>query len=123
MAINGVQHDNDPFLSYPPLYRRSCCLPACWRGVTSIPAGGLTTIHPFLIRRPLPRMLPLKSGETQPEQIACALARPSCSIEVSKMYMHILIATDGSALANQAVEHGLGLAKQDKTRVTVISLT
>jgi len=34
------------------------------------------------------------------------------------MYKHILIATDGSALANQAVEHGLALAKQDKARVT-----
>jgi len=34
------------------------------------------------------------------------------------MYKHILIAIDGSALANQAVEHGLALAKQDKARVT-----
>ena len=39
------------------------------------------------------------------------------------MYKHILIATDGSALANQAVEHGLALAKQDKARVTVITVT
>ena len=52
---------------------RSCCLPACWRGVTSIPAGDLAAIRPFLIRRLLPRMLPLKSGETQPEQTTLLL--------------------------------------------------
>ena len=37
------------------------------------------------------------------------------------MYKHILIATDGSALANQAVEHGLALAKQDKAPALVPS--
>src|SRR5262245_49058115 len=39
------------------------------------------------------------------------------------MYQHILIATDGSALGTKAVEHGLALAKQDKARVTVVTVT
>src|SRR5262245_24917180 len=40
-----------------------------------------------------------------------------------KMYKHILIATDGSALATKAVEHGLALAKQQNARVTVVTVT
>ena len=39
------------------------------------------------------------------------------------MYKHILIAIDGSALATKALEHGLALAKQDKARVTVVTVT
>lgn len=39
------------------------------------------------------------------------------------MYKHILIATDGSALGTKAVEHGLALAKQDKARVSVVTVT
>ena len=36
------------------------------------------------------------------------------------MYRNILIATDGSALANKAVAHGLGLAKSVGAKVTVM---
>lgn len=36
------------------------------------------------------------------------------------MYHNILIATDGSALANKAVVHGLGLAKSVGAKVTVM---
>ena len=39
------------------------------------------------------------------------------------MYKHILIATDGSSLATQAVEHGLALAKQHDARVTIVTVT
>jgi nucleotide-binding universal stress UspA family protein len=39
------------------------------------------------------------------------------------MYQHILIATDGSELATKALEHGLALAKRDKARVTVVTVT
>jgi nucleotide-binding universal stress UspA family protein len=39
------------------------------------------------------------------------------------MYKHILIATDGSELANQAVAHGIALAKEHKTPVTVVTVT
>ena len=37
------------------------------------------------------------------------------------MYQHILIATDGSNLAQKAVEMGLSLAKTHKARVTAIT--
>ena len=36
------------------------------------------------------------------------------------MYRNILIATDGSALANKAVVHGLGLAKSVGAKVTAV---
>jgi nucleotide-binding universal stress UspA family protein len=39
------------------------------------------------------------------------------------MYKHILIATDGSALATKALEHGLALAKRDNAQVTVVTVT
>lgn len=39
------------------------------------------------------------------------------------MYKHILIATDGSELATKALEHGLALAKQHSSRVTVVTVT
>jgi nucleotide-binding universal stress UspA family protein len=38
-------------------------------------------------------------------------------------YRHILIATDGSHLANQAVLHGLALAKRLGSRVTAVTVT
>ena len=38
------------------------------------------------------------------------------------MYKHILIATDGSDLANKGVEQGLALAEQLHARVTVLSV-
>jgi nucleotide-binding universal stress UspA family protein len=39
------------------------------------------------------------------------------------MYKHILIATDGSELANHALAHGLALAKEVKARVTLVTVT
>ena len=39
------------------------------------------------------------------------------------MYKHILIATDGSSLATQAVEHGFALAKERNAKVTVVTVT
>lgn len=39
------------------------------------------------------------------------------------MYKHILIATDGSELADKGVEHGLALASPLNARVTVLSVT
>jgi nucleotide-binding universal stress UspA family protein len=39
------------------------------------------------------------------------------------MYKHILIATDGSAVAQKAVDHGLALAKALNAKVTAISTT
>ena len=39
------------------------------------------------------------------------------------MYKHILIATDGSELANRALAHGLALAKQVKAPVTLVTVT
>lgn len=39
------------------------------------------------------------------------------------MHQHILIATDGSELAEQAVGHGVDLAKQLGSRVTVLTVT
>lgn len=38
------------------------------------------------------------------------------------MYKHILIATDGSELANKGVVHGLVLANQQEARVTVLTV-
>lgn len=38
------------------------------------------------------------------------------------MYKHILISTDGSALAQKGVEHGLALAKELGSKVTVITV-
>jgi len=38
------------------------------------------------------------------------------------MYRHILIPTDGSELAEQAVTHGLSLAKSVGAKVTVIKV-
>jgi nucleotide-binding universal stress UspA family protein len=39
------------------------------------------------------------------------------------VYQHILIATDGSELADNALEHGLSLAKALDARVTVVTAT
>jgi nucleotide-binding universal stress UspA family protein len=39
------------------------------------------------------------------------------------MYKHLLIATDGSELAQRAVEHGLKLAAAVKAKATVITVT
>ena len=39
------------------------------------------------------------------------------------MYKHILIATDGSELAEKAVVHGLELAKAVKARVTFVTVS
>jgi nucleotide-binding universal stress UspA family protein len=39
------------------------------------------------------------------------------------MYKHILIATDGSALATKALEHGLALAQCFSARVTIVTVT
>lgn len=39
------------------------------------------------------------------------------------MYKHILIATDGSGLAQKGVQHGLGLAKENTSKVTVVIVT
>lgn len=39
------------------------------------------------------------------------------------MYAHILIATDGSALAANALDHGLALAKCFSARVTIVTVT
>lgn len=39
------------------------------------------------------------------------------------MYMHILISTDGSEVAQKGVDHGLSLAKRLGARVTIITVT
>jgi nucleotide-binding universal stress UspA family protein len=39
------------------------------------------------------------------------------------MYRHILIATDGSALADKALVHGLAVAKALTAKVTVLTVT
>ncbi len=39
------------------------------------------------------------------------------------MYKHILIAIDGSELANKALEHGLALAGRDNARVSIVTVT
>jgi nucleotide-binding universal stress UspA family protein len=39
------------------------------------------------------------------------------------MYKHLLIATDGSELAQKAVDHGLTLAKALKAKATVVTVT
>ena len=39
------------------------------------------------------------------------------------MYRHLLIATDGSELANNAVAHGLALAKALGAKVTAVTVT
>ena len=39
------------------------------------------------------------------------------------MYKHVLIATDGSDLANKALEHGLALAKCNNANVSVVTVT
>jgi nucleotide-binding universal stress UspA family protein len=39
------------------------------------------------------------------------------------MYKHILIATDGSAIASRALSHGLVLAKEAKADVTLLTVT
>ena len=37
------------------------------------------------------------------------------------MYKHILIATDGSELANKAIEHGLEVAKRNSASVSIVT--
>lgn len=39
------------------------------------------------------------------------------------MYQHILIPTDGSELSQQAIEHGIALAKSVNAKVTVMTVT
>jgi nucleotide-binding universal stress UspA family protein len=39
------------------------------------------------------------------------------------MYKHLLIATDGSELAQKAVEHGLKLAESVQAKATVVTVT
>ena len=39
------------------------------------------------------------------------------------MYRHLLIATDGSELANKAVEQGLSIAKAFNAKVTIVTVT
>jgi nucleotide-binding universal stress UspA family protein len=39
------------------------------------------------------------------------------------MYKHLLIATDGSVLAQKAVEHGLALAKTLNAKATAVTVT
>jgi len=39
------------------------------------------------------------------------------------MYKHILIATDGSELANKAIEHGLEVAKRNSASVSIVTVT
>jgi nucleotide-binding universal stress UspA family protein len=39
------------------------------------------------------------------------------------MYKHVLIATDGSELANKALEHGLALAKRNDASVSIVTVT
>ena len=39
------------------------------------------------------------------------------------MYTHILISTDGSALAQRGVDHGLSLARTLGSKVTIITVT
>ncbi len=39
------------------------------------------------------------------------------------MYSHILIPTDGSELAEQAVQHGIALAKALAAKITVLTVT
>ncbi len=38
------------------------------------------------------------------------------------MYKHILISTDGSELSLRGVEHGIGLGKENASKVTVITV-
>jgi nucleotide-binding universal stress UspA family protein len=45
------------------------------------------------------------------------------SIGTLPVYKHILIATDGSELADRALAHGLALAKKAKAAVTVVTVT
>jgi nucleotide-binding universal stress UspA family protein len=45
------------------------------------------------------------------------------SIGVLPVYKHILIATDGSGLADRALAHGFALAKKAKAAVTVVTVT
>ena len=39
------------------------------------------------------------------------------------MYQHLLIATDGSDLAQEAVDHGLALAKALQAKTTIVTVT
>ena len=39
------------------------------------------------------------------------------------MYKNILIATDGSDLADEAVQHGLSLAKEQNSKVIIVTVT
>ncbi len=39
------------------------------------------------------------------------------------MYKHILIATDGSELADKALEHGLAMAKCDSASISIVTVT
>jgi nucleotide-binding universal stress UspA family protein len=42
---------------------------------------------------------------------------------MTNMYKHILIPTDGSDLSQQAIEHGIALAKAVGARVTALTVT
>ena len=39
------------------------------------------------------------------------------------MYKNILIATDGSDLADEAIQHGLSLAKEHKSKTIIVTAT
>ncbi len=39
------------------------------------------------------------------------------------MYKHIMISTDGSELSLRGVEHGIGLAKENASRVTILTVS
>jgi nucleotide-binding universal stress UspA family protein len=39
------------------------------------------------------------------------------------MYQHLLLATDGSEVAEKAIAHGVDLAKALKARVTIVTAT
>jgi nucleotide-binding universal stress UspA family protein len=45
------------------------------------------------------------------------------ALQEETMYRHILIATDGSALADKALIHGLAVAKALDAKVTVLTVT
>ena len=47
----------------------------------------------------------------------------SIGSEEEKLYSHILIPTDGSVLAEKAVQHGLELAEAIKANVVILSVT
>lgn len=43
--------------------------------------------------------------------------------KANTMYKHILVATDGSELANKGLEHAVALAKELNAKVTIVTVT